>query len=48
VSAKLYVCAEEAPSREILALLDELPTDARLAEAVRALREVDPETRQAS
>ena len=48
VSARLYVCAEAAPSRAILALLDELPTDARLAEAARVLRDVDPETRQAS
>lgn len=48
IAAKLYGRAEEAPSHEVLALLDELPADDRLlAAAVSALRHAGPETRQA-
>lgn len=48
IGAKLYVRAREAPSREVLALLDGLPSDARLADAVSAVRHAGPGTRQAS
>lgn len=45
--ARLYSCAGEPASREVLALMDELPADPRLAEAMNALRHAGPETRQA-
>lgn len=48
VGASLYDRAKEPPAREVLALLDELPTDARLDDAVTALRHAGRETRQAS
>ncbi len=38
IGARLYGSASEPPSREVLALVDELPTDARLADAMSALR----------
>jgi hypothetical protein len=46
--ARLYGSASEAPSREVLALVDELPADPRLADAMSALRHAGPQTRQAS
>lgn len=46
IGARLYGRAGEAPSREVLALVDELPADARLADAMSALRHAGPETRQ--
>jgi len=48
VSAELYGTASAAPSRDVLALLDELPTDPRLDDAVSALRHAGPGTRRAS
>jgi hypothetical protein len=48
IGAKLYCCAGEPPSREVLALLDELPTDACLDDAVNALRHAGPQSRRAS
>jgi hypothetical protein len=48
VGAKLYCRAEEAPSLDVLSLLDELPTDACLDDAVSALRHASSGTRQAS
>ena len=48
VGATLYQSADGTPSRPVLALLDELPTDARLDDAVKALRHCGPETRRAS
>jgi hypothetical protein len=48
VSAKLYGRAEAPVSRDVLALLDELPTDPRLDHAVNALRCAGPETLRAS
>ena len=47
IAARLYGRGGEPPSREVLALVDELPADARLAEAMSALRHAGPETRQA-
>jgi hypothetical protein len=47
IGARLYGSASEPPSREVLALVDALPADARLAEAMSALRHAGPETRQA-
>jgi len=47
VGARLYVRAGEAPSRDVLALVDELPADARLAEAMIALRRTGSKNRQA-
>lgn len=47
VGARLYGSASEPPSLEVLALLDALPSDARLAEATSALRHAGPETRRA-
>ncbi|MGB5701648.1 MAG: FHA domain-containing protein [Polyangiales bacterium] len=47
ISAKLYCRAEVPPSLDLLALLDELPRDARIDDAVSALRRAGPETRQA-
>jgi hypothetical protein len=48
IGARLYGRAGESPSREVLTLVDELPADARLADAMSALRHAGPETRQAS
>jgi hypothetical protein len=48
IGARLYGRAGEPPSREVLALVDELPADARLADAMSALRNVGPPTRQVS
>ena len=47
IGARLYGRAGEPPSREVLALVDELPADARLADAMAALRHAGPETGQA-
>jgi hypothetical protein len=47
IGARLYGRAGQAPSHEVLALVDELPADARLAEAMTVLRHAGPETRQA-
>jgi len=46
IGARLYGRAGEAPSREVLALVDQLPADAGLADAMSALRHAGPETRQ--
>ncbi len=48
IGAKLYSRAAEPPSRDVLALLDALPVDARLADAVSAVRHARPGARQAS
>lgn len=48
VGAKLYGRAEETPSQRVLTMLDGLPTDPRLADAVHALRHAGPKTRRAS
>ena len=48
VGARLYARAEQAPSREVLALIDRLPADDRLADAQNALRHAGPQSRQAS
>ena len=48
IGARLYGRAGEPPSREVLALIDELPADARLADAMSALRHAGPPTRQVS
>jgi hypothetical protein len=48
IAATLYDRAEEPASRDVLAKLDGLPTDACLADAVTALRQAGSETRQAS
>ena len=45
--ARLYGRASEPPSRKVLALVDELPADARLVDAISALRHAGPQTRQA-
>ena len=42
IGARLYRSASEPPSREVLALVDELPADALLAEAMSALRHAGP------
>ena len=47
IGARLYGSASEPPSSEVLALVDRLPADARLADAMSALRQAGPETRQA-
>jgi hypothetical protein len=47
IGARLYGRANEPPSREVLALLDDLPADARLADAMSSLRHAGPQTRQA-
>jgi FHA domain len=44
--ARLYRRAGEPPSREVLALVDELPVDVRLAEAMSELRHAGSGTRQ--
>ena len=46
--AKLYELAKSQPSRAILSRLDALPTDSRLTNAVRRLRHLASDTRQAS
>lgn len=38
IGSRLYASASEAPSSEVLALVDALPPDARLADAMSALR----------
>ena len=48
IGARLYGRAGQAPSRDVLALIDELPADPRLADAVSALRHAGPENRRAS
>jgi hypothetical protein len=47
IGARLYGRAGEPPSREVLALIDELPADDRLADAMAALRHAGSETGQA-
>lgn len=47
IGARLYRRGGEPPSREVLALLDEMPADARLADAIVALRHAGPDTRRA-
>ena len=47
IGSRLYGSSNHSPSREVLALLDDLPADARLAEATSALRKARPATRQA-
>lgn len=47
IGARLYGRGGEPPSRDVLALVDELPADARLADAINALRHAGPETRRA-
>ena len=47
IGARLYGRASEAPSLEVLALVDALPADPRLADAMTALRHAGPETCQA-
>jgi hypothetical protein len=47
IGARLYGRAGEPPSRKVLALVDDLPVDARLANAMGALRHAGPKTRQA-
>lgn len=44
VGASLFDRVKEAPSREVLALIDKLPTDARLADAMSALRHAGSDT----
>jgi hypothetical protein len=48
IATGLYARAEETPRRQVLALLDQLPADPRLADAVSALRHAGPESRRAS
>jgi len=47
VGARLYRRGGEAPSRDLLALVDELPADAGLGAAISALRHAGPGTRRA-
>ena len=47
IGARLYRRGGEAPSREVLKLVDELPADARLDGALSALRHAGPGTRRA-
>ena len=47
VAARLYGRADQAPSREVLALVDGLPADGLLADAMSALRHAGPDTRRA-
>lgn len=47
IGARLYRRGGQPPSREILALVDGLPADACLADAISALRHAGPETRRA-
>ena len=48
IGTKLYDRAEEPPASDVLALLDDLSSDARLTEAVAALRDAGSEARHAS
>jgi hypothetical protein len=48
IGARLYGRAGEPPSREVLALVDELPLDAQLVEALSALRHAGSGTLRAS
>ena len=45
IGARLYRRGGEAPSREVLALVDELPADARLDDAIGDLRHAGPGAR---
>jgi len=47
IGARLYRRGGQPPSREVLALVDRLPMDGRLADAISALRHAGPETRRA-
>jgi len=47
VGARLYRRGGEAPSRDVLTLVDELPADAGLDGAISALRHAGPGTRRA-
>jgi hypothetical protein len=47
IGTRLYERAGESPSREVLALADQMPADANLADAVAALRHAGPESRRA-
>lgn len=47
MAARLYERACEPPSLEVLALVDRLPADAQLADAIGALRDAGPENRRA-
>jgi hypothetical protein len=47
VGARLYRRGGEAPSRDVLTLVDELPADAGLGGAISALRHAGPGTRRA-
>jgi hypothetical protein len=47
-SAALYDRSSLPPSRDVLALVDALPTDKRLSDAVNALRQAGSHARQAS
>ena len=46
VGARLYTRAEEAPAAEVLALVDALPTDPRLSDALAALRQAGSGSRR--
>ena len=48
IGARLYRCSGEAPSREVLTLVDELPGDVGLDAAINDLRHAGPGTRRAS
>lgn len=47
IGARLYQRAGSPPSRDVLALVDALPSDACLGDAISALRHAGPETRRA-
>jgi hypothetical protein len=47
IGARLYRRGGEAPSREVLTLVDELPADVRLDAAISDLRRAGPGTRRA-
>lgn len=47
ISARLYGRAGEAPSCQVLSLLDALPADERLNDAIGSLRHAGPESRRA-
>ncbi len=46
-AVRLYERAGEPPSSDVLALADQMPADARLADAVSALRHAGPQSRRA-
>lgn len=48
IAARLYQRGGEAPSREVLTLVDDLPADLRLDTAIDHLRHAGPGTRRAS